>query len=295
VLLGIGLGPGNATAPSIPASGDPGNQVSCSPGSWSGSPTYTYAWLRDGVQVATGQNYTLTGADAGREIVCRVTATNVHGSASANSNPLRVTAPPEPTVTPTPTVFPTVSATPTPEPPPPPPATGKTVNVTAERGRVTVRLPNGTTVPLDEATQIVTGSVIDTRAGAVRLESRGARGRVESGVFSDGLFKVTQTTGSKPITQLDLVEPLSCPKAKRSTASQRKKKKRRLWGDATGNFRTRGRYGSAVNTGTRWMVEDRCDRTIFKVERGTIAVTKNGSRRAVRVKAGRQHVIRASR
>ena len=63
----------------------------------------------------------------------------------------------------------------------------------AERGTVTVRLPDGRTVPLDDATQIVTGSVIDTRKGAVRLESRGAGGKLESGVFSDGLFKVTQT------------------------------------------------------------------------------------------------------
>jgi hypothetical protein len=94
------------------------------------------------------------------------------------------------------------------------------------------------------------------------------------------------------VTELTLVEPLSCPKAKRANQAAAKKKKRRLWGNATGNFRTRGRYGSAVNTGTKWMVEDRCDRTIFKVERGTILVSKNGSRKTVRVRAGRTHVIR---
>ena len=95
--------------------------------------------------------------------------------------------------------------------PPPPPTTGKTVNVAAERGTVTVRLPDGRTVPLDDATQIVTGSVIDTRKGAVRLESRGAGGKIDSGVFSEGLFKVTQTGGAKPVTELALVEPLVLP------------------------------------------------------------------------------------
>ena len=42
------------------------------------------------------------------------------------------------------------------------------------------------------------------------------------------------------------------------------------------------------------MVEDRCDRTLFKVERGTILVRKNGSRKTVRVRAGHQYVIRAA-
>jgi hypothetical protein len=290
VVIRVGLGPAATSAPSISGGSEPGHTITCSPGAWSGSPNLTYAWLRDGTPIASGPEYTLALADAGHEIVCRVTATNEHGTASADSSPLRPTAPP----TPSPTAFPTVIPTPTPasEPPAPPPVTGRSVNVAAERGTVTVRLPNGRTVPVDEATQIPTGSVIDTRAGAIRLDSRGAQGRTETGVFYDGLFKVTQSTGSKPVTQLELVEPLSCPKANRATGSQRKKKKRRLWGNATGNFRTRGRYGSAVNTGTKWMVEDRCDRTIFKVEQGTIAVSRNGSRRTVRVKAGRRYTVR---
>ncbi len=287
VTLAIGLGPANTAPPSIPPSGEPGDTVSCQPGTWTDTPTLAYRWLRDGTSIATGPAYTLSTEDVGRSIVCRVTATNANGSTQADSNTLTPTALPTPTPTATPIPQPEVK-----DEPPPPPATGKTVNVAAERGTVTVKLPDGRTVPLDDATQIVTGSVIDTRKGAVRLESRGAGGKLDSGVFSEGLFKVTQTGGTKPITELALVEPLSCPKAKRANAAAAKKKKRRLWGDAKGNFRTRGRYGSAVNTGTKWMVEDRCDRTLFKVERGTILVSKNGARKTVRVRAGRTHVIR---
>ena len=148
-------------------------------------------------------------------------------------------------------------------------------------------------MPLEEATQIPTGSVVDTRAGAVRLALRGAGGKIESGVFSEGVFRVTQSTGAKPITELALTEKLDCPKAATARAATGKKRKRRLWGDATGNFRTRGRYGSAVNSGTKWMVEDHCDSTVFRVDRGVILVSKTGSRKTVRVKAGHQYRIRA--
>ena len=122
---------------------------------------------------------------------------------------------------------------------------------------------------------------------------RGANGRIESGVFSEGVFRVTQSTGAKPITELALTEKLDGPTTARAKAAAGKKRKRRLWGDATGNFRTRGRYGSAVNSGTKWMVEDRCDSTVFRVDRGVILVSKNGSGKRVSVKAGHQYRIRA--
>jgi parallel beta-helix repeat protein len=177
-------------------------------------------------------------------------------------------------------------------PPPPPPETGETFNAGAERGKVTVRLPDGTTVALDETVQIVSGSVVDTRQGAVRLSAEGANGTIETGVFSDGLFRVTQTKGRRPVTELALVEKLAaCPK-RGARAAAKRKKKRRLWGDANGRYRTRGKYGNAINNGTRWLTEDRCDGTLFRVARGSIDVRRNGKRKAVRVKAGRSHLVR---
>jgi hypothetical protein len=165
--------------------------------------------------------------------------------------------------------------------------------VEAERGTVTVRLPDGRTVTIDEAAQIEAGSVIDTRKGAVRLTSEGAGGALETGVFSEGLFKVTQSRGRRPVTELRLVERLAaCPKRGKANAAARRKKKRRLWGDADGSYRTRGRYGNAINDGTRWLSEDRCDGTFFRVARGTILVRRNGKRKAVQVRAGRSHLVR---
>ena len=289
VSLTVGLGPGNTRRPAIPAAGASGDVVSCDPGAWTGSPTFAFTWLRNGAAVATGQAYTLSDADGGQTIVCRVTATNANGSGEADSNAMTPAAALQPQPTPTPTPTPAPTAT-----PPQPPKTGETVNVAAERGTVTVRLPDGTTVPIDQATQIVTGSVIDTREGAVRLQSRGSGGKIETGVFSDGLFRVTQTKQRRPVTVLTLVEKLSCPKATgaQAAATRKKRRKRRLWGDAHGDYRTRGLYGSAVNTGTKWMTEDSCAGTLFRVTRGVIRVTPNGSRRTLTVRAGHQYLVR---
>ena len=72
--------PVNAVAPV--ASGTPaaGHTLSCSTGSWTGTPTptYAYAWLRDGVAIAgaSGGTYAVQAADVGNGLTCKVTATN---------------------------------------------------------------------------------------------------------------------------------------------------------------------------------------------------------------------------
>jgi len=74
----------------------PGETVSCSTGTWSGSPTYTYQWQKDTVSIggATSSSYVLQAGDASHSIRCVVTATNAGGGASANSNAITPTAPP---------------------------------------------------------------------------------------------------------------------------------------------------------------------------------------------------------
>ncbi|HET8687965.1 MAG TPA: hypothetical protein VFM18_15115, partial [Methanosarcina sp.] len=75
----------------IPAiSGSPvnGNTVTAAPGTWTGSPTFTYQWKRGGSAItgATSQSYTLVLADVGASITVTVTATNIAGSASSTSS-----------------------------------------------------------------------------------------------------------------------------------------------------------------------------------------------------------------
>ena len=111
--------PANNTAPSIPGSAQEGDTIQCSPGSWSGNPSFTFQWLRDGVAIAgaTSQSYTLTAADVGHAVSCRVTGTNGGGSANATSGTVTPTAKPvvTPTATPTPTPTPTSTPPPTPQ------------------------------------------------------------------------------------------------------------------------------------------------------------------------------------
>lgn len=71
------------TDPSISGTRTVGQLLTCNPGSWSGSPTFSYRWFRNGVEIsdATGSTYTVVAEDKGKAIQCRVEATNAGGSA----------------------------------------------------------------------------------------------------------------------------------------------------------------------------------------------------------------------
>jgi fibronectin-binding autotransporter adhesin len=90
--------PANSAEPSVPASAHPGDTISCATGTWTGSPTYSFQWLRDGSPIsgATAAEYTVTAGDVGKSITCRVTATNSGGSTNAESSALVPTALPTP-------------------------------------------------------------------------------------------------------------------------------------------------------------------------------------------------------
>jgi hypothetical protein len=86
------------TSTAIPVvNGDsyPGNTLTSSIGSWSGtSPfTYTYQWKRNGSLISggTSSSYLLTNGDVGYSVTCEVTATNSAGSASATSSGKSIT------------------------------------------------------------------------------------------------------------------------------------------------------------------------------------------------------------
>ena len=71
------------------------------------------------------------------------------------------------------------------------------------------------------------------------------------------------------------------------------KKKRRLWGDGKGKFRTKGKHSAATVVGTRWLVEDRCNGTLTKVVKGKVRVRDFRARRTVVVRAGKQYFARS--
>ena len=89
-----GNAPSNSVAPALSGTAQEGQTLTCSTGTWSGSPTYTYQWKRDGSNItsATNSTYTLVTADVGTSIKCTVTATNFSGSADADSNTVTPTS-----------------------------------------------------------------------------------------------------------------------------------------------------------------------------------------------------------
>jgi hypothetical protein len=179
----------------------------------------------------------------------------------------------------------------------PPPVTGKTVNVSVRKGRIFIKIPPSKKfVELKGAMQIPVGAIVDARKGRVNLVSTADNGSLtQLAWFYDGIFKVGQTRGAKPITDLALAETLAkCPKAKRGKASAaaKKKKTRKLWGEGKGGFRTSGRHSSATIRGTKWLVTDSCAGTRTRVVQGTVLVRDFKRKRNVVVRAGKSYLAR---
>jgi hypothetical protein len=184
------------------------------------------------------------------------------------------------------------------KPPPPPqglpdPVPHKNVNALPVSGIVKIKLPGSDAfITLTKGQQIPLGTVIDTRKGRVTIVA--AAGGGQTADFYGGLFKLSQTKGSKPITVLTLVEKLTgCKAGKKANAAAKGKKKRRLWGDGIGRFRTRGKFSAVTVAGTRWLVEDRCTSTVTRVVRGKVRVRDVGKKKTVIVKAGKKYVARS--
>jgi hypothetical protein len=186
-------------------------------------------------------------------------------------------------------------APPPPPPPPtlPPPVAGKSVNVAPASGTVKVKRPGRRRyVALTGEAHIPVGSSIDTRHGRITITAAQGKGETSSAAFSAGLFKLTQSKGAKPLTTLTLIERLSCSRKAASTAAKRKRK-RRLWGDGKGRFRTRGKHSAATVVGTKWLVEDRCRSTLTRVVRGRVKVRDFVKHKTVTVRAGHRYTARA--
>src|SRR3954452_12026804 len=66
--------PVNSAAPTISGTPAIGQTLTCDPGTWSGSPTFTFQWLNDGSAIAgaTGTSYNVAASDGGHQLVCRV-------------------------------------------------------------------------------------------------------------------------------------------------------------------------------------------------------------------------------
>jgi hypothetical protein len=194
------------------------------------------------------------------------------------------------------------------DPPPPPPVEGKSVNVKPVSGKVFVKLPGGSGklsvhaaanrfIPLASAKQIPIGSILDTSRGTVKLISAKNKlgSRTQSGNFKGGQFRIGQRK-KNPLTEVSMVGGglKACgTKVPKGGAAKKKKRKRRIFGNARGRFRTRGRHSSATVRGTKWSMTDTCAGTLTVVTKGSVTVRDFTLRKTRIVKAGHRYFARA--
>jgi DNA-binding beta-propeller fold protein YncE len=174
----------------------------------------------------------------------------------------------------------------------PVPDLGESLVADPVAGTVRVRLAGRRRfVALQSVRELPLGSTLDTRRGRVEVATeRRRRGHVQRGVFYGGLFKVRQRAVTRFVTDLVLGGQLtSCPNGSASAA----RRTRKLWGNANGRFRTRGRHSSGAVRGTRWLTVDRCDGTLTIVREGTVAVRDFTIDRTVLVDAGERYLAQA--
>src|SRR5439155_17360814 len=149
---------------------------------------------------------------------------------------------------------------------PTPPELGFSAGVRPVSGTVKIKLPPGTTlmkakslgltgaankfVRLLGAHTVPFGSTLDTSRGTVKLLSAGGKNigktKFQAGNFNGGQFKMAQTT-KNPLTVLSMSGGglNSCGTRVPKGGSAARKKRRKLFGNARGRFRTRGRNSSA--------------------------------------------------
>ena len=83
--------PANQSAPTLSGAAVVGQQLSCSPGAWTGSPSFSYQFVRStsagdvGVASNGPAAYTVSSADAGTSLRCIVSATNAGGTSLAET------------------------------------------------------------------------------------------------------------------------------------------------------------------------------------------------------------------
>jgi hypothetical protein len=163
-------------------------------------------------------------------------------------------------------------------------------------GTVLVRVPGATrSAALSGSVSAPVGSVIDTRAGAVKLRTALPGGHTQTGTFHGGLFEVRQPAGGHGMTELVLRgAPPTCPAGGvRAAAVARKRPPRVLWGhDRHGRFRTRASNSVITVRGTTWYVADRCDGTLTRVTSGSVSVRDLRRHRTVVVRAGQRYLAR---
>ncbi len=214
----------------------------------------------------------------------------------------------------------------------PPPVLGKTVNVTLVSGVVYVELPPGAAlasaasvspfapfalgaqavealtkgrafVPLTEARQIPVGSILETTHGVVGITTAttaSPKGKLQSGDFGAGIFKLLQGRRQKGLTELDIINNLNArqvcttlgKRARIASSHLSSKVLGQLNSSGHGHFTARGQDSAATVRGTVWSVKNQCDGTLTHVKRGVVTVRDFIRRKTITLFTGQSYLAR---
>jgi hypothetical protein len=265
--------------------------------------TLAYGTTTNPASAGKGDKPVAVTADIGNlqpstEYHVRVVASNDRGVSQGADATFTTSATGEPSAAPLP-----APAAPSPLPgtelapaPSAPPVLGRSVTLAPAGGTVLVRVPGATNpAALGDGASVPVGSIVDTRAGTVKLQSALPGAKTQTGTFHGGRFEVRQPVGSHGMTELVLRGALpTCPAGgARAAAVTRRRPPRSLWGhDSHGHFRTRASNSVITVRGTTWFVSDRCEGTLTRVTSGSVAVRDLHTGRTVVVRAGHRHLAR---
>jgi len=154
-------------------------------------------------------------------------------------------------------------------------------------------------VPLNGQTEIPIGSQVNTLNGTVQLTAGLGGGKTNSANFYQGLFTIQQAkkAGAVMTLRMDGGNFRGCRPGSGQALSiegvSAKRRIRRLWGSGKGRFSSKGKYGAATVSGTKWLTEDRCDGTFVKVLQGVVKVRDFRKHKTVKVRAGHSYLAKA--
>jgi len=239
----------------------------------------------------------LTGLSPGTTYHSRISATNAGGTDVGSDQQFTTLSPPPATTAESGVLASASSA-------PPAPVLGRSANVTAAAGQVSVRLPGTSTfVPLSSVTQIPIGTVIDASGGTVSITTAAPGGGTQTGQFSGGQFVLQQGKNGLVIAVLTGGDLSVCARASKASSqasagiSRRRASGkhviRKLWANVHGKFGTRARYVATAVQGTEWLTEDLCEGSLVRVRRGRVKVTDIVRHRHLVLRAGRSYTAKA--
>jgi len=178
----------------------------------------------------------------------------------------------------------------------PKPQLGKSVMLTLVSGTVTYVAPGNGIQTLQDSVIAPNGTKVDAINGVVKVTVvRDKTGALDSADAWDGAFNVNQgiENGGRGLTTLQLRDGLTAPQQKGATAARahvaRSSRKRSLWVNGKGNFKTRGKRASAIVRGTYWHTQETDRGTRVSVSRGLVAVRDLVRKRTVLVSTGHSY------